>query len=253
MEVTGREPVKAQHNCKQEDVELKHSFTEIAVEHQTAHTHEEITSKQCIAAMGWKVESKSHGRPPRTKYTAPNGKVFYSIEKVINYLREQEGMPREENIRSPPQVKIKSQRRESAHPSARSYSYVQLTEYEKLLQQIFGNTVAHGEGSRTINQLDTNTHVEVTNLNGSQSPMHRFGFGNDDTAESISPKLPQTSDSRRRKSQSKENSGRTPKSRRSVTDGFLDVVNNFASIINKQDEKEELIFKQCIEALDGCQ
>ncbi|KAK1286798.1 hypothetical protein QJS10_CPB20g00293 [Acorus calamus] len=111
----GRRKDNAQHNCKQEDVELEHSFTEIAVEHQTAHTHKEITSNvmQCIAAMGWKVESKSHGRPPRTKYTAPNGKVFYSIEKVFNYLKEQEGLPREEKIRSPPQVKIESKRRES--------------------------------------------------------------------------------------------------------------------------------------------
>ncbi|KAK1275532.1 hypothetical protein QJS04_geneDACA012841 [Acorus gramineus] len=80
--------------------------------------------------------------------------------------------------------------------------------------------------------------------------MHQFGFGDDEMVESVSPKPPQTSDSRRRKSRSEENSGRTPKSRRSATDGFLDAVNNLASVISKRDEKEELIFKQCIEALD---
>ncbi|KAK1312217.1 hypothetical protein QJS10_CPA07g01184 [Acorus calamus] len=117
------------------------------------------------------------------------------------------------------------------------------------LQQIFGDTVAHGGGSRTINQLDTSTPVEVTNLDETQSPMHQFDFGDDDMVESP-PKPPQTSDSRRRKFQSEENSGRNPKSRRSATDGFLDAVNNLASVISKRDEKKELIFKQCIEALD---
>ncbi|KAK1287619.1 hypothetical protein QJS10_CPB19g00373 [Acorus calamus] len=68
------------------------------------------------------------------------------------------------------------------------------------LQQIFGDTVAHGGGSRTTNQLDTSAPIEVTNLDGSQSPMHQFGFGDDDMAESVSPKPPHTSDSKRRKS-----------------------------------------------------
>ncbi|KAK1284955.1 hypothetical protein QJS10_CPB20g00421 [Acorus calamus] len=135
-----------------------------------------------------------------------------------------------------------------AHPGAGPYRYVQLIEYEKL-QQIFGDTVAHGGGSRTINQLDTSTPVEVTNLDETQSPMHQYDFGDDDMAESP-PKPPQTSDSRRRKFQSEENSGRNPKSRRSATDGFLDAVNNLTSVISKRDEKKELIFKQCIEALD---
>ncbi|KAK1278356.1 hypothetical protein QJS04_geneDACA023285 [Acorus gramineus] len=108
-----------------------------------------------------------------------------------------------------------------AHPGVGPYRYVQLIEYEKL-QQIIGDTVAHGGGSRTINQLDTSTPVEVTNLDGSQSPMHQFGFGDDEMAESVSPKPPQTSDSRRRKSRSEGNSGRTPKSRRSATDEFFD-------------------------------
>ncbi|KAK1286805.1 hypothetical protein QJS10_CPB20g00294 [Acorus calamus] len=106
-----------------------------------------------------------------------------------------------------------------------------------------------GEGlERSTNLIPV--HIEVTNLSGSQLSMHQFGFDDDDMAESISPKLPHTCDSRRRKSQSEENSGGTPKSRRSATDGFLDAVNNFASIISKRDENEELIFKQCIEALD---
>ncbi|KAK1290864.1 hypothetical protein QJS10_CPB18g00760 [Acorus calamus] len=65
------------------------------------------------------------------------------------------------------------------------------------------------------------THVEDTKLDESQSPMHQFGFGDDGMAESSS-KPPQTNDSRRRKFQSEENSGRNPKSRRSATDGFLD-------------------------------
>ncbi|KAK1309701.1 hypothetical protein QJS10_CPA08g00690 [Acorus calamus] len=116
-----------------------------------------------------------------------------------------------------------------AHPGAGPYRYVHLTEYEKL-QQIFGDIVAHEGGSRTINQIDTSTPVEITNLDGTQSPMHQFGFGDDDMAES-SPKPPQTSDSRRRKFQSEENSGRNPKSRRSATDEFLDAVNNLASLI----------------------
>ncbi|KAK1288049.1 hypothetical protein QJS10_CPB19g00388 [Acorus calamus] len=68
------------------------------------------------------------------------------------------------------------------------------------LQQIFGDTVAHGGGSRTTNQLDTSAPIEVTNLDGSQSPKHQFGFNDDDMAESVSPKPPHTSDSKRRKS-----------------------------------------------------
>ncbi|KAK1303183.1 hypothetical protein QJS10_CPB11g00073 [Acorus calamus] len=91
---------------------------------------------------------------------------------------------------------------------------------------------------------------KVTNLDGSQSSMHQFGFGDDDMEESTLAKPPQISDSRRRKSQSEENRGHTPKSRRSAIDGFLDAVNNLASVIRKRDEKEELIFNQCKAALD---
>ncbi|KAK1326617.1 hypothetical protein QJS10_CPA01g02999 [Acorus calamus] len=157
---------------------------------------------------------------------------------------------RPNSLVSRPSKKRKIDRKpKKAHTGVGLYRYVQLTEYEKL-QQIFGDSVAHGGGSRTINQLDINAPVEVTNLDESQSPMHQFGFGDDDMAESTSAKPLQTSDSRRRESQSEENSGRTPKSHRSAIDGFLDAVNNLASIIRKRDEKEELIFNQCIEALD---
>ncbi|KAK1325286.1 hypothetical protein QJS10_CPA01g01936 [Acorus calamus] len=33
---------------------------------------------------------------------------------------------------------------------------------------------------RTINQLDTSASIEVTNHDEYQSPMHQFGFGDDD-------------------------------------------------------------------------
>ncbi|KAK1286803.1 hypothetical protein QJS10_CPB20g00296 [Acorus calamus] len=84
---------------------------EAAVEHKSARMLHDIISnvKQRIAAMGWKVESRSHGRSPRTRYISPNGNVFYTIHKIMNHLKEQEDMPRvprsQENIRSP-QVKI---------------------------------------------------------------------------------------------------------------------------------------------------
>ncbi|KAK1264629.1 hypothetical protein QJS04_geneDACA010601 [Acorus gramineus] len=41
--------------------------------------------------MGWKVVSKVHGRPPRTRYVAPNGKAFHSIREFCELLMEQEG------------------------------------------------------------------------------------------------------------------------------------------------------------------